>query len=558
MLPVPRHLDHDYSARSSMYHRLRHSSSSVPNSPCLLEPFDRNEICFASRVANDGFSGEQEHHYTLSKVEAEIMSEVADWLQSYYMDAFWTPRGMQPRKLPPTAIQILLQAQNSQDPTRETSIGAKTFDLLLQTIALQLLASCYTHLPATSASHLPLFQQRTRPQSVTALRLHTHYQFEPAAGHHARASSETDCWPGLYPGPMREDRLAEAVSLQRTQRRESAFVPRFAANGWTDGPSGSESHHSRETSYPSTVSTSSSETEAGFFSRLICQASTPKNAKRKHNTLFTNLASRKRKKIGPLSTQSTRAKSRSNPAKHFQNLTSQAVQRIPSTFRLRRTQSAPRTAQDPVTVEYPYHRHRHSSNPSIGSPLEYPFEIPEIRRISATPAASQMENSVAQSVRLCGRGDLIAAESDMDDSQMNPFLHSNNKRHKLSLPAQILENVSPFAAVPVTTSTSRQPKDYFASVQAATHVYDDKDQDVDAEDVLKEEREGAGPSIEQSPILQQIFAKMDASDDEYSSGSDSDMERGRKRKSIMIDASEVDRCIAGRFRCRQTDSPIAE
>jgi hypothetical protein len=102
---------------------------------------------------------------------------------------------------------------------------------------------------------------------------------------------------------------------------------------------------------------------------------------------------------------------------------------------------------------------------------------------------------------------------------------------------------------------SRQPSGYFASLLAATHTHDDKDKEVVDDDDLKDEQESTGPSIEESPILQQILAKMDA-DDEYSSDSDSDMERGRKRMSIMIDASEADRCIAGLFARRRTGDPI--
>lgn len=96
MLPTPCHLN---PAKSSAHHSPTHSSGSGPNLPCLHCPLDKSEDCFTSRLADDGFSGEQDHRFALSRSEAEIMSEVTDWLQSRYMDAFWTPSGMQPRKV---------------------------------------------------------------------------------------------------------------------------------------------------------------------------------------------------------------------------------------------------------------------------------------------------------------------------------------------------------------------------------------------------------------------------------------------------------------------------
>ena len=163
------------------------------------------------------------------------------------------------------------------------SNSAEAFDLLLHGIALQLLASCYTLLPASSASQLPLFRQKTEAKPVTALRLHSQHRFEPAAGHHARASSEAASWLGLHTAPTPEDLLAEAVSLQRRLKRSSDCITRVAASGWTDGSSAPVAHRTRGGSYSTVERTSSS--EPGLFSRLICQAATQKiqGASRTHS-----------------------------------------------------------------------------------------------------------------------------------------------------------------------------------------------------------------------------------------------------------------------------------
>jgi hypothetical protein len=153
---------------------------------------------------------------------------------------------------------------DSQGLTSTPSISGDAFEILIRAIALQLLASCYTILPASSACNLPLFHQRIRARPISALRLHSQYRFEPAAGHHARVPSETASWPGLYAGPALEDALAEVVSRQRPQRYNSDHVPLFTANGWTDGTSSPPARYrARGVSRPRKHSSSSS-SEAGF------------------------------------------------------------------------------------------------------------------------------------------------------------------------------------------------------------------------------------------------------------------------------------------------------
>jgi hypothetical protein len=160
--------------------------------------------------------------------------------------------------MPPTASQILQKITASQGLTSTPSISGDAFECLIRAIVLQLLASCYTILPASSACS-PLSRQRTRARPTTALRLHSQYRFEPAAGHHARVPSETASWPGLYAGAELEDAFAEVVSTQRLQRYNRDYVPLFTANGWTDGASSSPATHSARTSRSRRHSSSPSE-----------------------------------------------------------------------------------------------------------------------------------------------------------------------------------------------------------------------------------------------------------------------------------------------------------
>jgi hypothetical protein len=306
----------------------------------------------------------------------------------------------------PSATQILAQLQ-SDEPLPGILSNDAAFDTLARIIALQLLAACHTFLPASSASPIPLFQQRKGPRPVTALRLHSQYRFSPAAGHQARAPSESASWPGLHIGPSVEDRLAERISHQRRlEKRSSEWVPHFAATEWTDGPPPIRVQR------VSLSRASSSSPEPGFFSRLICQASIPKNPRRKHNTMFLSRITSRPKR--PKQSQSE-----SNQNYH----SAQPVQRIPSLYRLRNTQSAPRIEDEDVSMTSP-HNHdgkRYGSDPSIGSPLNYPFRIPEIRHSADTSSPNWIPgNLVAGELRACGRGDLIAAQDYFHEMPETP------------------------------------------------------------------------------------------------------------------------------------------
>lgn len=147
----------------------------------------------------------------------------------------------------PSPSRVAVQLAKAHHPASAAGSEDAAFDIFLHFIALQLLASCYTLLPASSAEGVPLLQQRKGSRLVTALRLHSYRRFSPAAGYHAREPSETLAWPGLYSGPSLEDQAAEIATRQRRLKRRSLEVlqnlpfPRQAelatdASQWSDGP----------------------------------------------------------------------------------------------------------------------------------------------------------------------------------------------------------------------------------------------------------------------------------------------------------------------------------
>ncbi|KAH7064262.1 hypothetical protein BKA63DRAFT_169426 [Paraphoma chrysanthemicola] len=565
MLPAPRQSQRTQEEPMSVKTVSKDPSSTDSYSTCLPWLFGDNDgSCITSRLLTDDVHDEDNNN---NEAETAIMGEVADWLQIRHTDAFWASRCKQTRKALPTTSQLATQLKSPNVLTSASCDAAEIFELLLEAIAVQLLASCYTSLPPSSAAHQPLIQQRREAEPVTALRLHSHQRFEPAAGHHARAPSEATPWPGLYAGPELEEVLAEKISENRRLKRSTAYSLRFAASGWTDGSSPSGAGHLHEESHSSADSSSSS--EPGFLSKLICQTSIPKHPRCKRNTLFiSRLSTRRRKRKSPGNPPNISSKPTRNLTKPLQSLKSEAVQRIPSALRLRHTQSAPRfTVREATTNEDVNSSRRHSSNPSIGSPLTYQYDLPEIRRISATTAASQNKRSISHSLRACGRGDMIFKQEPVGADH---FMSYEPPQRKLSshlvVPPLLDEELSPAAVSPCskdTTSSQRPrarrsssphpswsclespPSDYFGEVSTATRVGDDKYHESSAEDDPTAEREYAGPGIERRPTLQQIFAKMDAWDDETSS--DSDMERYRKRQSIMVHPEDTDQHFALRF-----------
>ncbi|KAF2821763.1 hypothetical protein CC86DRAFT_426265 [Ophiobolus disseminans] len=378
-------------------------------------------------------------------------------------------------------------------------------------------------------------------RKTTSLRLHSQHRFEPAAGHHARASSEAASWSGLCSGLTLEDSLAEAVSARRRLKRDHSHIASFAASRWMDGSVSPVSRHTREAS--SSTSESSSPSERGFLSKLLCQPLSLKSPKRKHSTLFAHWPTLKRRRqASNLGSQTSLSKSCTRH-KPLQSIATQAFRRIPSAFRLRRTQSAPRITVDEVDpITYSDFARRPSSNPSIGSPLDYAFEIPEIRRTSVTPAASQKQMSISTPVGTHEMVDIVEENGYPGESTLG--LQSKNTLSSPLLPSS-----------PANTSYSHTtlPTDYFTfkpsrassqnacstSAHATPHRY-------------ITQREDSGPSLDEYSLLQQIFSGMDAPGS--GSSSDSDMWRCRKRRGISFEPGSAGNCrITERFGLRSTD-----
>jgi len=426
-------------------------------------------------------------------------------------------------------------------------------ETILQLIALQLLAACYTLSPPSSANHIPLFQQRKERRFVTALRSHSHHRYSPAAGHQARPPSETESWPGLYTGPSTEEKLAQYVSQRRKLRQQSSdYTPHFAASGWTDGP---PAVTTREDSR-STLSreSSSSSSEPGFFSKLICQAAVPKNYRRKHDTMFFSRPPSKQKKQ-----KRTQFEDKPDNRAEGQKVSSQPVQRIPSLHRLRHTQSALCMAveadiEEEIPVESPHDGKRHPSDPSIGSVLTYTFQIPEVRRTSVTPSSTWGPASSEEGMmRACGRGDLIVTRDYFDDVPETPdnARHEQSRwkiphwRHKYT--GSISETATISYTQPIAPPETTPAVDYFAQVYTEKHVT----HQTDDPEIAAEEHSDAGPEIEDDPRLRKMLGNIvtPSSDDE---SSDSDMERTKKRKGIKeSDTTAFE--VAERFRDKSGD-----
>ncbi|KAF1963371.1 hypothetical protein CC80DRAFT_4302 [Byssothecium circinans] len=202
------------------------------------------------------------------------MAEVADFLDLNECDGYLPPRTYQPPRALLAPNKVIAQLASVSQFT--TAPSYQSFDILVHFIAVQLLASCYTILPATSASNLPLVQQRRGSRLITALRLHSYYRFTPAVGHHAREPSETSPWPGLYSGQSAEEGMADLTLRQwrlgkynadlQDARRSSAYLERTrevseSSDGTTDNP--------QTTTNPPPRSQPQTQPQSPFVSNLI-------------------------------------------------------------------------------------------------------------------------------------------------------------------------------------------------------------------------------------------------------------------------------------------------
>lgn len=193
---------------------------------------------------------------------------------------------------------------------------------------------------------------------MTALRAHSPYRLSPAAGHHARASSETAAWPGLYEGPSSEEILAEIASKQRrSAKRSSEYIPHFAASGWTDG-SNDPGHHKL-----------------------------PPHKK-------------------PLRKVASQAIQRIPSVLHLHHSRSNPHMRDDA------------TPYNPTSESSPTFVRHSSSHPCIASHSGHHFHIPEIHLASATPHASNKSHGSSTSKMGSEREDVIFALEDGDETQM--------------------------------------------------------------------------------------------------------------------------------------------
>jgi hypothetical protein len=300
---------------------------------------------------------------------------------------------------------------------------------LLRFLALRLLASCYTLLPASSAENFPLYEQRTSTTLISSLTLQSHHRLSPAAGHHARAPSESSPWPGLASGPSLEDQLAELVTSKRrlegylknplrnqldviplhtpiseikallhengsasedTPRREmNESVRASRACIWSDSPASDVSRDrspsnspgsSPSAPTPSSSASSRPASEKRLLFKLLCQPFKIKEAKPKNRPIMIGHGSFLSKLL-PSTSKSSRTEAASLQQRPKLLLSS------PNSFKslLRRTKSAPRTTNNQSTAAAEEYERRNSSDPTTVESLHRPhFQIPDIRRISAT------------------------------------------------------------------------------------------------------------------------------------------------------------------------------
>ncbi|KAF2729014.1 hypothetical protein EJ04DRAFT_556388 [Polyplosphaeria fusca] len=272
--------------------------------------------------------------------------------------------------------------------------GSQVPEYVLQFVALQLLASCFTLSAASTADSLPLSQQRKGAEIMTSLRMHSQYRFSPAAGHHARPPSETSSWPGLYTGPSIEDTLADVAS----QARRSATCSRTHAGAWSDGPAPSQRFSSSSSS-----SSESSACASNVFSKWLCHPS-PKRTKHRSSQTHPRPALRTYTSV-PSQTIS----SRSSPGTAARRL-SRNISQVTQRFGLRHIRSASPIQAHPLDNRVLNVR-RSSSTPAFGNAHGNHFDIPEIWLVSASTAGWSRQN-------MHSTGYL---DSPLDESRLRPL-----------------------------------------------------------------------------------------------------------------------------------------
>lgn len=250
---------------------------------------------------------------------------------------------------------------------------------------------------------------------MTALRLHAFHRFCPAAGHHARESSETSSWPGLWSGPSLEDRLAELDCRQRRlEEHTSQTLDRISASNhtiqpmdvsqWTDGPA-PERYDARKLFQ--SRSDSSSTTSSRWGQRWTIEPSTPKDQRHKTHLLF--LYYRRKRDQKPENLPRDVSPGCGNPCP-LGRLRARTVFKIPVGLRLRRVQSIPHTPVESSSAkQFGPELRRHSSTPMLTGSISYPFEIPETENMLMSTAAKMASQGSHRSCG-CERADLVTED----------------------------------------------------------------------------------------------------------------------------------------------------
>ncbi|ORY07270.1 hypothetical protein BCR34DRAFT_25836 [Clohesyomyces aquaticus] len=343
-------------------HRCRNHSSGAG---C---PFSVTDRPFTSSLFAQQ-SCESEHENTKSCVHEKretVLGEIADYLDLCGRESSWLNRTRRCCR----CLHIPVQA-SSQFPSRDRSAPTtpqpeEPSYIFLHYLALQLLQSCYTVLPASSAHSLPLYEHRT-PGIATSLKLHAQTRFSPAAGHHAPCPSESAAWPDLYMGPLLEEKVAERVSQLRRLEHEFGVQ----RGRWSDGPSSPPPHEESK----SNPNTQPQHRFADLRRSLDCISLKILS----FNTSSERGGTRMQKE-SRIYTRQARPRSRTShmPA---------GRRASPDPPPLRRSHSAPRrdflATPSPPDSPVPGLR-RLSSDPTFSGPPKHLFIIPEIRRISAS------------------------------------------------------------------------------------------------------------------------------------------------------------------------------
>jgi hypothetical protein len=146
-------------------------------------------------------------------VRDSVLQEINDWYDSNEDDKH---------------LASLLSVRNATYPEEGKNrhqltayLQAKTGeeDLCIHSIAILLLASCYTDFhPCITTLPAAFYADRTRPRFISSLRMHAQYRQSPCSGYHPRDSSPAPARPMLCTGLSPEKRLLEELARRRGQQ----------------------------------------------------------------------------------------------------------------------------------------------------------------------------------------------------------------------------------------------------------------------------------------------------------------------------------------------------